>query len=293
MSRWVLDHALWEHAGRVGVATRERCVAEQIEGDLSRGFSLAVRQAGLPLAPVRARVVLCATGRQWRVRTRRQTPDKGRKPRFVGIKAHFRGVPLEGHVELHTFRHGYCGLVEVAEDVSNLCCWVEAAAFRRAGGTPPRVLVSALTQNVPLRVRLQMAEQVGTHWITTSCERGRTATPVAEDIWNIGDRAAMVAPFTGDGMGMGLRAAELATTTLLMAFRRELPWAQASTEYARRWQREFRPCLRWGRRLEAILLRPRLAAVACLALDRMPSLTDWCYHRTRHMNPTTGSAVHV
>jgi hypothetical protein len=92
---------------------------------------------------------------------------------------------------------------------------------------------------------------------------------------------------------MGLRAAELATTILLMAFRRELPWAQASTEYARRWQQEFRPCLRWGRRLEGILLRPRLAALACLALSWMPSLTDCFYHRTRHMSPTTDSAVHV
>jgi menaquinone-9 beta-reductase len=293
VSRWVLDHALWEHVGRLGVATRERCVAQQIEGDPGRGFSLTVRQAGLPLAPVKARVVLCATGRQWQARAQRRTPDKGVEPRFVGIKAHFRGVPLEGHVELHTFRHGYCGLVEVTGDVSNLCCWVEAAAFRRAGGTPPRALVCALTQNLPLRVRLQMAEQVGTHWITTSCAHRRTATPVTEDIWNIGDRAAMVAPFTGDGMGMGLRAAELAATILPMAFRRELSWDQASTEYARRWRQEFRPCLRWGRRLEGILLQPRLASLACLALNWMPSLMELFYHRTRHMRPTTDAPVRV
>jgi flavin-dependent dehydrogenase len=74
----------------------------------------------------------------------------------------------------------------------------------------------------------------------------------------MGDCAAMVAPLTGDGMGMGLRTAELAATMMLAGFWKELPWDQTSAEYARHWQREFLPRLRWGRCLEAILLRPRL-----------------------------------
>lgn len=293
VSRWLLDHALWEHAGRLGVTTRDRCMAQQIEGNLRQGFSLTVRQAGLPSAPVKTRVVLCATGRQWQPRSHRRTSDIGAQPRFVGLKAHFCGVPRDGHVELHTLRHGYCGLVEVTGDVSNLCCWVQAEAFRRAGGTPPRFLASALTQNVPLRSRLHMAEQVGTYWMTTSFGERRTALPVADGIWNIGDRAAMVAPFTGDGMGMGLRAAELAAMIMLMGFRRELPWDQASAEYARRWRQEFLPCLRWGRRLEGILLQPKLASLACLVLNWMPSLTAMLYHRTRRIIPTTDSAMEV
>ncbi len=293
VSRWVLDHALWEHAGRSGVVTRDHCMAQQIEGNLRHGFSLTVQQAGRPSTPVNARVILCATGRQWQLRAQRRMPDVAVKPRFVGLKAHFRGVPLDGQVELHTLRHGYCGLVEVTGAVSNLCCWVEAGAFRRAGGTPSRFLASALMQNLPLRARLQTAEQVGTQWIATSSAPRRIATPVTEGIWNIGDRAAMVAPFTGDGMGMGLRAAELAATILLMAFRRELPWDQAATEYAHRWRQEFLPCLRWGRCLEGILLQPRLASLACLALNWVPSLTDLFYHRTRHMRPTTNSSVQV
>jgi flavin-dependent dehydrogenase len=217
----------------------------------------------------------------------------GLKPPFIGLKAHFQGVPLDGHVELHTIRHGYCGLVEVTGEVSNLCCWVEARGFRRAGGTPPGFLASALRENPHLRSRLQKAERVGAQWTATSVADRRTVTPVDAGIWNIGDCAAMVAPLTGDGMGMGLRSAELAATIILMGFRRELSWDDASTEYARQWRREFLPRLRWGQLLEAILLQPRLASLACRAVSRMPSLADMLYHRTRQLTPTIDSPIEV
>ena len=77
-----------------------------------------------------------------------------------------------------------------------------------------------------------------------------------------------VAPLTGDGMGMGLRAAELAATMMLGVFQQESPWHLATVEYARRWQGEFLPRLRWGRGLEALLLQPRLATSGSAARSR-------------------------
>jgi menaquinone-9 beta-reductase len=68
VSRWVLDHVLWEHAKRSGVATQEHCTVEQVTGDFQGGFSLTLRQAGLSSTRLRARAVLCAAGRQWQRR---------------------------------------------------------------------------------------------------------------------------------------------------------------------------------------------------------------------------------
>jgi menaquinone-9 beta-reductase len=291
VSRWVLDHLLWDHAVRSGVATRERCTVEQVTGDFQRGFSLTLQQAGLSSTHIQARAVLCAAGRQWQPRGQQRTPHYRGRSRFVGLKAHIQGVPLDRHVELHTIRHGYCGMVEVADGLTNLCCWVEAEVLRRAGGTPHRFLVSALRENSHLCLRLQSVEQGGISWTTTSFTYGRTVAPVVSELWNIGDCAAMVAPLTGDGMGMGLRAAELAATMLLGVFRQESPWHLATAEYARRWQGEFLPRLRWGRGLEALLLQPRLASLACGAVHWLPLLMNQLYRRTRRLVPATGSAV--
>jgi menaquinone-9 beta-reductase len=290
VSRWLLDDALWQHAQGVGVTTYDRATVTHVEGDLQRGFSLTVRQAGGPPTAVQSRVILCATGRQGQPWLQRRAPDGGVTRRFVGIKAHFRGVPFNGHVELHTIRHGYCGLAEVTGDVSNLCCWVEMQAFRHAGGTPDRFLASALKQNMCLRARLHMAEQLGSPWVTTSYTDRHALTPTTAGIWNLGDAAAMVAPLTGDGMGMALRTAELAATIAYMSFQRGLTREQASQEYGRQWRREFWPRLRWGRYLEGILLRPGTAYLACLALHWMPPLAAMLYHRTRQPMVATEQA---
>jgi menaquinone-9 beta-reductase len=103
VSRWVLDHLLWEHARRSGVVTHERCMVEQVAGDFQRGFALTLRQAGRSTTCIHARVVLCAAGRQWQPRGQHRRHHHSPKSRFVGFKAHFQGVPLDRHVELHTF----------------------------------------------------------------------------------------------------------------------------------------------------------------------------------------------
>lgn len=252
-----------------------------------------VRRANRGATAVRARAVLCATGRQWKFSAQHGRPEVGSRPRFIGLKAYFRGLPFDGQVELHTIRHGYCGLVEVTGDVGNLCCWVQAGDFRRAGGSPAQFLASALGQNPQLRSRLGQAEQVGIPWCTTSIADRRVATPVEQGYWNIGDRAAMVAPLTGDGMGMGLCAAEMAVTSMLKAFHGELSWEDACAEYARRWRQAFLPRLRWGQALERILLRPRWASLACLALNWLPSLTDLLYYRTRQVSPLINSSMDI
>lgn len=291
VSRWLLDEALWQHARGLGVTTYDHATVVHVEGDPQRGFSLTVRHAGGPLTSVQSRVILCATGRQGQPWGQRQAPPDVRATRrFVGIKAHFRGVPLNGHIELHALRRGYCGLAEVTGDVCNLCCWVEMQAFRHAGGTPDRFLAAALGHNTRLRARLCLAEPLGSPWVTTSYADRHTVTPTAAGIWNLGDAAAMVAPLTGDGMGMALRTAELAATITHMSFQHELTWEQASNEYGRQWRREFLPRLRWGRHLEGILLRPSTAYLARLALHWMPWLTDMLYHRTRQIRATSEQA---
>jgi flavin-dependent dehydrogenase len=290
VSRWLLDDALWQYAQRMGATARDRSTVQHVEGNPRRGFSLAVRQASGASTLIQSRVILCASGRQGQPWAQRRTAEGGGRRRFVGVKAHFRGVPLDGHVELHTTRHGYCGLAEVSGDVSNLCCWVETKAFRHAGGTPDRFLASALGQNPRLRARLHLAERCGAPWVGTSYADRPTVRPVEAGIWNIGDCAAMVAPLTGDGMGMALRTAELAATITRMSLHRELTWEQASREYTRQWRREFLPRLRWGRYLEGVLLRPRTAGLACLALHWMPSLADMLYRRTRRIMAATEQA---
>jgi flavin-dependent dehydrogenase len=283
VSRWILDRTLWEHAQSAGVTTWARRAVTHVSGRLGDGFRLTLRDCHNRERTIRARAVVCAAGRLWRSGLEGDAPRQGQQ--FVGLKAHFRGVPLDTSIELHVIREGYCGLVQVTDGLANVCCWVRAEALRRAGANPEKFLAAAMHQNVHLRQRLADGEPMDTPWTTVSYTYRRLPVPVVEGVWYVGDSAAMVAPLTGDGMGMGLRAAELAATWLKAAFRQEVSGQKATDGYSQHWRQAFLPRLRWGKCLETILLRPRLAALACESLNLVPSLFDSLYRRTRDIDP--------
>lgn len=290
VSRWGLDHTLWEHTQAVGVTAWARSTVTQVSGRLGKGFTLTLQRSGTQETNIRARAVICAAGRLWRSGVESGTERLRQRERFVGLKAYFHGVSPDTGIELHVIQEGYCGLMRVTDDLANLCCWVRAEALRRAGGTPMKFLATAMRQSAHLRQRMAEAEKIDMPWTTVGYAYRRLPIPVVDTVWHVGDSAAMVAPLTGDGMGMGLRSAELAATWLGAACRQELSWQEATDVYYHRWQQAFGPRLRWGKHLEAILLRPRLAALACMALNLMPPLVDAIYRRTRDIDP---SATHV
>lgn len=292
MSRWNLDHLLWGYAQDVGVEAWERCPVTHVEGNFAQGFSLELQRPGRPSQRIRARVIVCAAGRQWRRRFPAAGSPHVRRPQFVGFKAHFQGVELEERVELHSVSDAYCGVVAVEDSVANLCALVRTDALRRAGGTLDGFYASMLMENPYLQARMQGARRLGPHWMAVSFTSASRPMPAEDEMWRVGDSSAMIAPLTGDGMGMAVCSAELAAATALAAFRGDLVWERATAEYARRWRREFAPRLRWGRRLEAILLSPRLATLACRSLGLVPSLIRVAYRRTRRWpGPELGASA--
>jgi flavin-dependent dehydrogenase len=190
-------------------------------------------------------------------------------------------VELDQRIELHTVSDAYCGVVTLEDNVVNLCCLARTDALRRAGGTLDRFYASILMENPYLHARMRGAKRLGPRWTTVGFTYANRPMPVENELWRVGDSSAMIAPLTGDGMGMAVCTAELAAATALAAFRGDLVWERATAEYARRWHREFASRLRWGRRLEAILLSPRLVTLACRLLGIMPSLINVVYRRTR------------
>jgi flavin-dependent dehydrogenase len=281
--RWTLDRLLWEQAGSAGVTTWSQSAVRRVSGDSRGGFTLTVQRPRQPLCHLHAQAVICAAGRHWRSSMAETAALHPWRRQCLGLKVHVQGVPLAGRVELHTLRQGYCGLAEVDGGMTTVCCWVGTEAFRQAGGTPERFLARAVQENPYLQRRLRPARRLDMPWTTVAYTPRRAAIPIEDGIWRVGDSAAMIAPLTGDGMGLGMQAAARAATLMLAAFRHELTWAEASAAYERSWRQGFSARLRWGRRLELILRHPWGASLACMALGTMPSLIEAMYRRTRDL----------
>lgn len=239
----------------------------------------------------RAQAVILAAGR---ARSPKPEGDNGKTTRFCGLKAHFCGVDLEvGQVEMHLFGGGYCGLVRVEGEATNVCLMTE---YARLGAQSPEAFWAKLQQENPdLAARFRRARRISSWQSTGNVHFGhfrpigenaaptRTATDVVPGVLCAGDAAGYIHPLTGDGMAMALRAGELAG-----AVARLIPAGLASSEAARlyraAWQREFGARLQLAARLHPLALRPQLARPILPFLRHFPALSGALMRGTRGAN---------
>src|SRR3989454_10259861 len=141
--------------------------------------------------------------------------------------------------------------------MTTVCVGVAGGARRRPGpaGTRLAGFFRDLLASHPLTAgRTAGAHIVAGPWATgpLAC---RAARSVGDGVLLVGDAAGFYDPFTGEGIGMALRGAELAASVLENALRRGDVGRRALLLYEARRRRAFRDRLRLDRRLQAALPR--------------------------------------
>jgi flavin-dependent dehydrogenase len=138
---------------------------------------------------------------------------------LVGFKMYFRLSPAQSaalahHIELHLFPDGYAGLQLVEDGVANLCLLVER---ERAAQGWPSLLAELRAENPHLAERLDDAAPcLGRPLAIARTPFGYVHRPVpGERAFRLGDQAAVIPAFTGDGMSVALHSASLAARTHL------------------------------------------------------------------------------
>ncbi len=212
LSRRALDAALLEAAARRG--------ARVLRGHAVR----AVLPGGLDIAgqgAIAGRAVLLATGKH-DLRGVRRHPARPPED-LVGLKMYFRLHPdqaaeLAGHVELLLFHSGYAGLQLIEGGVANLCLLVRRDRFAAAGADWPG-LQAALEREAPhLQGRLAGAAALLDRPLSIfRVPYGYVHRPAPDDppgLFRLGDQAAVIPSFTGDGVSIALHTAFAAVAAL-------------------------------------------------------------------------------
>jgi flavin-dependent dehydrogenase len=206
LTRRRLDAALLDHAEALG-ATVERGVTVRA---VAAG-RLETSRGDLP-----APTLLLASGKH-DVRGARRASQAGVLGDMVGFKSYFRLAPaqfaaLDGFVEVVLFDGGYAGLQRVEGDLANLCLVVRRPAFEAAGKTWA-ALMDRLLQEPHLARRFGDAEPTSAKPFTVAdipygfTHRGRGDIG---GLYRLGDQAAVIPSFSGDGMSIALHSARLA-----------------------------------------------------------------------------------
>ncbi len=238
--------------------------------DPADGFRrVQLARGGGPAETVRARVVVAADGLGH--------PSLSRLDQFacqasansrVGVGITLADDSAEygpGVIYMAVAREGYVGLVRTADGGLTLAAAFDAATLRQAGG--PAQAVRAVLGQVGLPSPASLTDD---GWRGTPALTRSSAALAAARIYLVGDAAAYVEPFTGEGMAWAVTSATSAARSILATAegwdeRLARDWQLAQT---RRIERGGLAC----RVLAAALRRPLVVGAAVRVLSRLPIL---------------------
>lgn len=227
---------------------------------------------------ISAKVVLAADGlgrpalRQSREFAARTSPRAK-----IGVRARIMNGPARfqpGTIYMAVGSSGYTGLVRLEDGSLNLAAAIEPRALRHAG-SPAAAVTAILEQAGMPAIELP---SVGS-WKGTPPLTQHAVRPASRRVFLLGDAAAYVEPFTGEGiawaLGSGMAVAPLVERGLQeWNCNVEDAWLRTHQQLVR--DRQF-----WCRGFAALLRRPRLARLAVRLASAWPML---CQPIVRSLN---------
>ena len=214
LSRRVLDEAMLRGAVARGAELLRGVRVRALQRHQS-GWQARLEDGAL----VAGDAVFLATGKH-DLKGWRRPP--GRQPDLVAFKMHWQLAPgqaaaLARHVELVLFAGGYAGLEPVEGGRANLCLLVRRRRLAELGGSWPRLIAVIRAASPVLDARLGGAIPCWQRPLAlASIPYGYILPPDGDDgPFRLGDQAAVIPSFAGDGMAIALHSARLATCCYL------------------------------------------------------------------------------
>jgi flavin-dependent dehydrogenase len=213
LTRKALDTALIAEAIAAGVSV-ERGRSVQSLGRTASNMWRATLDDG---ATFEAPTIFLATGKH----DLRGYPRPADPERWVAFKMYFRLAPAQAAElartsELMLYPGGYGGIQPVEGGIANLC-WVVQQRYLARVGNRWEDFLAKMQQDCPhLAMRLAGAEALLAKPIAiTHIPYGYIRRTTEDELYCIGDQAAVIPSFTGDGISIALHTARCAAAAFL------------------------------------------------------------------------------
>ena len=213
LTRKSLDTALISEAIASGVKVEQGRSVESLTRATANTWQVTLDDGTTRESPT----VFLATGKHdMRGHTRPKDPDQ-----WVAFKMYFRLSPMQnaelaGASELMLYPGGYSGIQPVEDGIANLCCVVQRR-YLPAGENRWESFLEKMQEECPhLGTRLDGAvPQLARPLAITHIPYGYVRRTTDDGIYCIGDQAAVIPSFTGDGISIALHTAGCAVAAYL------------------------------------------------------------------------------
>ncbi len=273
LSRRTLDQAILDRALANGAAVRRGFTVQALNHRGDRWIA-ALGGGGI----IEAKNAFLATGkhnlRGWR-------RPAGRQNDFIAFKlhwriAHERIIALGRTVELYLFDGGYAGVELVEDGILNLCLVIRDRQFSQLGRTWDALLLSLREEFPSLDRLLADAEACGDRPLAVAGIPYGFVQTHADGPSRLGDQAAVIPSFCGDGIAIALHSARMAAGYLLSG--------KSPHEFQVDLSRDVAAQIKWATLLSRLLVWPRSQAVITGLARISPGLIGFIGRRSRIPN---------
>ena len=266
MSRYFLDELLANKALSNGVSILQ----DSVDSVDFKDNQFCVQTKNLKL--FQSKITIGAFGKKSALDLKMSRKFTQKKSPYLAVKLHVKGDFPENLVALHNFKGGYCGVSKVENNAINLCYITEYESFKKHKNITD-FQEQVVFKNKHLRKIFTESKPVFEKPLTISQISFETKQAVEDHIIMCGDTAGMIHPLCGNGMGMAIAGARLASTLILQFLNGEIATRKAlEKQYLRDWNKEFKTRLKAGHFIARLFKNQTFSKIAYLILKNAPFL---------------------
>ena len=266
MSRYFLDSLLLKKARFNGVQVLKDCVDSiRFKNDV-----FTVQTKGFK--SFQSKIAIGAFGKRSELDIKMNRRFIQKKSPYLAVKIHAKGDFSENLIALHNFKGGYCGVSKVEDNSINLCYIAEYHSFKKYKNISD-FQQQVVFKNQYLKKIFKESTSVFEKPLTISQISFETKNPVENHIIMCGDTAGMIHPLCGNGMGMAIASASLASELILKFLNGEIKTRKGlEKQYFKNWNREFKRRLKTGHFIARLFRSETFSQIAYSILKMIPFL---------------------
>jgi menaquinone-9 beta-reductase len=246
ISRFSYDHFLAQKALASGVQLRSSCEVVDVSFSGKR-FIITTTDGEFT-----ADVVLGAFGKRSKLDVKFERDFIKQRSPYVGVKYHFKNTQHpDDLVSLHNFDGGYCGVVNVENEITNVCYLASRDNFRRFK-TPQAFQENVLYENPHLQNIFTRSEISFERPLVINEISFATKQPVENHVLMVGDAAGMITPLCGNGMAIAIHTAKIASGCVWDFCQEKSDRSTLEMTYRNNWKKMFARRLAMGRGVQKL-----------------------------------------
>lgn len=266
MSRFEMDFQLYQLALKNGVEVLQDAVVDvNFEANLFHVETKLNRRC-------QSKIVIGAFGKRSNLDVTFQRKFIAKKSPYLGVKIHVSGNFPEDKVALHNFKGGYCGVSKVENNHINLCYITDFESFKTYKDIKS-FQEEVVFKNLALKSIFQNTVPQFEQPLTISQISFETKSPIENHMIMCGDTAGMIHPLCGNGMGMAIRSAQLASQLIIEYLHEKIESRTVlESQYTKLWYKTFKWRLRAGHTIAYLFRQTWLAPILLNGLRVFPFL---------------------